>query len=120
MASIFHTNDLLLKGTSQQLKMNKRLGRIVHGMVCVPNLPRKTVLQGALESEVHNMLLFKNRKEKPFFQGALESVWGGEVAITCSAPGGLPQVLFSPGLLFQCAHLNLIFVRSIYGLDLTG
>jgi len=24
-------------------------------------------------------------------QGALESVWGGEVAITCSAPGGLPQ-----------------------------
>ena len=62
-------------------------------MVCVPNLPRKTVLQGALESEVHNMLVFKNRKEKPFFQGALESVWGGEVAITCSAPGGLPQVL---------------------------
>ena len=93
MASIFHTNDLLLKGTSQQLKMNKRLGRIVHSMVCVPNLPRKTVLQGALESEVHNMLVFKNRKEKPFFQGALESVWGGEVAITCSAPGGLPQVL---------------------------
>ena len=96
MASIFHTNDLLLKGTSQQLKMNKRLGRIVHSMVCVPNLPRKTVLQGALESEVHNMLVFKNRKEKPFFQGALESVWGGEVAITCSAPGGLPQVLSNP------------------------
>ena len=89
MASIFHTNDLILKGTSQQLKMNKRLGRIVHSMVCVPNLPRKTVL----ESEVHNMLVFENRKEKAFFQGALESVWGGEVAITCSAPGGLPQVL---------------------------
>ena len=25
-------------------------------------------------------------------QGALETVWGGEVAVGCSAPGGLPQV----------------------------
>ena len=28
-------------------------------------------------------------------QGALETVWGGEVAVACSAPGGLPQVFIS-------------------------
>ena len=49
-------------------------------------------------------------------QGALETVWGGEVAVGCSAPGGTPQVSSSH---HQCHWSGLQYKMTIM-LDVTA